>query len=161
MYYSCFDNLIRKRAFAIAWSIWGCKSDRSRRSLLMRFGAHSGGAHSLRRDICPDHFIWPLPYPLAEPVEVALEPGGLEVSSVNADKECRRLCIPTSRNVAGEDEKIKWLAWKGVKHRRRDCINRTMREPSRESLLMTRNGNSIREKSKSIWMLRTSALNQE
>lgn len=41
----------------------------------------------------------PLPY-LLLPVGVVLEPDGLDVSSVNADEECRRVCIPRSRNVA-------------------------------------------------------------
>lgn len=40
----------------------------------------------------------PLPYLLLL-ARVILEPGDLDVSSVNADEECRRVCIPRSRNV--------------------------------------------------------------
>lgn len=62
-------------------------------------------------------------------MRAVLEPGGLDVSSVNADEECRWVCIPRSRNVAngakrGDSKESREKEMQGLCKKNRDILRK-------------------------------------
>lgn len=69
----------------------------------------------------------PLPYLLLL-ARMILEPGDLDVSSVNADEECRRVCIPRSRNVVDGAKRGRQDSKESRERERegcRDCVKKS------------------------------------